>query len=70
MTRAFVMKYNKRHFFRPIHYISDIDSLPEGNHPRGIYIHIDFGNSSPWALLEAVRALERSELPIIRIALQ
>ena len=37
--KSFVSEYNKRHFFRPIHYISDIEDLPEGDHPRGIYIH-------------------------------
>lgn len=66
----FVAQYNKRHFLRPIHYISDIDSLPEGDHPRGIYIHIDFGNSSPKALISAVEALQKTELPIFRVALQ
>jgi len=66
----FVDKYNRRHFLRPIHYISDIDSLPDGEHPRGIYIHIDFGNCSPRALLEAVCALEKTELPIFRVALR
>jgi len=66
----FVNKYNKRHFLRPIHYISDIENLPDGDHPRGIYIHIDFGNCSPKALIEAVCELERSGLPIFRVALQ
>lgn len=66
----FVAKYNKRHFLRPIHYVSDIENLPDGDHPRGIYIHIDFGNSSPKALIEAVGELEKSGLPIFRVALQ
>ena len=66
----FVTKYNKRHFLRPIHYISDIENLPDGDHPRGIYIHIDFGNCSPKALIEAVCELEKSGLPIFRVALQ
>lgn len=66
----FIAKYNKRHFLRPIHYVSDIDSLPDGDHPRGIYIHVDFGNCSPSALIEAVEALEKTKLPIFRVALQ
>lgn len=69
VLEQFVMQYNKWHFLRPIHYISDVDSLPEGDHPRGIYIHIDFGNSSPWALLKAVKALSNAGLPIFRVAL-
>jgi len=66
----YVYSYNMVHFLKPIHYISDIDSLPDGEHPRGIYIHIDFGNCSPRALLEAVCALEKTELPIFRVALR
>lgn len=66
----FAAKYNRRHFLRPIHYVSDIDSLPEGDHPRGIYVHVDFGNCSPHALVEAVEALENTRLPIFRVALQ
>ena len=65
----FVYTYNRFHFLRPIHYISDIDSLPEQEHPRGIYVHIDFGNCSPWALIKAVSALEGTNLPILRVAL-
>jgi hypothetical protein len=66
---TFVQDYNKRHFFRPIHYISDIDHLPKGNHAWGIYVHIDFGNSPPSAVVSAVKALEKTELPIFRVAL-
>lgn len=65
----FVYSYNRFHFLRPIHYISDIDSLPEQEHPRGIYVHIDFGNCNPWALRKAVFALEGTNLPIFRVAL-
>ncbi len=65
----FVTKYNKRHLLKPIHCVSDIDSLPEGDHPRGIYVHVDFGNCSPTALIEAVEALEKTDLPIFRVAL-
>ena len=66
----FVFTYNKRHFFKPIHYVSGLDNLPKGDHPRGIYIHIDFGNSSPKALISAVEALQETNLPIFRVALQ
>lgn len=65
----FVQKYNKWHFLRPIHYVSDIDSLPEGRHPRGIYIHMDFGHASAAAVVTAVKALEATGLPIFRVAL-
>ena len=65
----FVYTYNRFHFLRPIHYISDIDSLPEQEHPRGIYIHIDFGSCCPLALIKAVSVLEKTNLPIIRLAL-
>ena len=65
----FVHTYNKHHFLRPIHYVSDIDNLPEQEHPRGIYVHIDFGNSNPSALLKAISAIENTKLPIFRLAL-
>ena len=66
----FVYTYNRLHFLRPIHYISDIDSLPEQEHPRGIYVHIDFGLCSLSALNKAVSVLERTGLPIYRVALR
>lgn len=65
----FVYTYNAFHFLRPIHYISDINSLPEQEHPRGIYIHIDFGCCSPFALVKVVSVLEKTDLPIFRVAL-
>lgn len=65
----FVYRYNMIHLLRPIHYISNIDSLPEQEHPRGIYVHIDFGNCSPLALIKAVSVLEDTNLPIFRVAL-
>ena len=65
----FVYTYNIFHFLRPIHYISDIDSLPEQVHPRGIYIHIDFGGCCPFAMVKAVAVLEKTNLPIFRVAL-
>lgn len=65
----FVYTYNRFHFLCPIHYISDINSLPEQEHPRGIYIHIDFGSCCPLALIKAVSALEKTNLPIFRVAL-
>ena len=66
----FVYTYNRFHLLRPIHYISDIDSLPKQEHPRGIYVHIDFGLCSLSALNKAVSVLERTGLPIYRVALR
>ena len=65
----FMYSYNRFHFLRPIHYVSDVDSLPEQEHPRGIYIHVDFGGCNPAALIKAVAALEQTNLPIFRVAL-
>lgn len=65
----FADRYNRRHFFKPIHYVSDVDSLPDGDHPRGIYVHVDFGNCSPKALIGAIEALAKAELPIHSVAL-
>ena len=66
----FVEGYNKWHFLRPIHYVSDIDHLPDGPHPRGIYIHIDFGNCSAKVLPSVIEAIQKTNLPIYRVALQ
>ena len=60
---------NVLHFLRPMHYISGINGLLENEHPRGIYIHIDFGSCSPFALIKAMRVLEKTGLPIFRVAL-
>lgn len=65
----FAENYNKRHFFRPIHYVSDLDHLPKGRHPRGVYVHIDFGRCSALQVVTAVKALEATGLPIFRVAL-
>ena len=62
--------YNRRHFLRPLHYAAILDAMPELDHPRGIYAHIDCGNASPKALLSAVSAIERSGLSIFRVALK
>ena len=65
----FVARYNKRHFLRPIHYVSDIDHLPNGPHPRGIYVHIDFGRCSARVLPSVIEAIQNTNLPIFRVAL-
>lgn len=65
----FYYRYNIFHFLRPIHYIACVDEIMERKHPRGIYIHVDFGGSSPFALIKAMQALEKSKLPIFRVAL-
>lgn len=65
----FVASYNKRHFLRPIHYVSDIDHLPTGRHPRGIYIHIDFGRCPAKVLPSVIEAIANTGLPIFRVAL-
>lgn len=66
---AFVASYNKRHFLCPIRYVSDIDHLPKGPHPRGIYIHIDFGRCSPKVLPDVIKTIQSTNLPIFRVAL-
>ena len=66
----FVRTYNKRHFLRPIHYVSDIDSLPDPTNAFSVCVHIDFGNANPRALVGAVKALADTALPIYRIILE
>ena len=66
----FVNGYNKWHFLRPIHYVAEIGGITRVKHPRGIYIHMDFGHSPATALVAAVKSLEKTELPIFRVTLQ
>lgn len=67
----FVYGYNKTHILRPIHDVSEISGIPGINyHPRGIYVHIDFGLCSLKAPFLAVKALQETDLPIFRVALR
>ena len=65
----YMIKYNKLHFFRPIHYVSDIDSLPEASSIFAVCVHVDFGNANPRALIGAVKAISDANLPVYRIVL-
>ena len=66
----YMYSYNKKHFFRPIHYVSDINSLPESPSGFSVCVHVDFGNASPKALIGAVKAVSDTNLPIYRIVLE
>ena len=66
----YMMSYNRKHFFKPIHYVSDIDSLPEASSVFSVCIHVDFGNSNPRALIGAVKAVAETKLPIYRVVLE
>ena len=63
----YVNKYNRLHFLRPIHYVSDIDSLPEASSVFSICVHVDFGNANPRALIGTVKAIADTNLPIYRL---
>ena len=67
---SFMYSYNKWHFLRPIHYVSDIDNLPEPSSVFSVCVHVDFGNASPRALIGAVKFLADAGLPIYRIVLE
>ena len=62
--------YNRKHLFRPIHYVSDIDSLPEPSSVFSVCIHMDFGNANPKALIGAVKAIANTGLPVYRLSLE
>ena len=66
----YMRRYNRKHFFRPIHYVSDVDSLPEASTPFSVCVHVDFGNANPEALVGAVRAIAEASLPVYRIVLE
>ena len=66
----FMYAYNRIHFLRPIHYVSDIDSLPTASTVFSVCVHVDFGNANPKALIGAVKAISKTNLPIYRIILE
>ena len=66
----YMRSYNRKHIFRPIHYISDIDSLPEPSSAFSVCIDMDLGNANPKALIGAVKAIAETNLPIYRIVLE
>ena len=67
---SFMYSYNKWHFLRPIHYVSDIDSLPEPSSVFSVCVHVDFGNANPRALIGTIKVLADTGLPIYRIVLE
>lgn len=67
---SYMLSYNKLHFFRPIHYVSNIDSLPKPTTVFSVCIHMDCGNANPKALIGAVKAIADTQLPIYRIILE
>ena len=66
----YVRSYNRKHFFRPIHYVSDIDDLPEASTVFSVCIHMDLGNANPKALIGAVKAIADTDLHIYRVVLE
>ncbi|MBQ2862754.1 MAG: hypothetical protein IJE84_01100 [Clostridia bacterium] len=66
----YMYAYDRIHFLRPIHYVSDIDSLPEPESIFSVCIHMDFGNASPKALIGAVKAITDTKLNIYHLVLE
>lgn len=65
----YMISYNKWHFLRPIHYVSDIESLPDVSSEYSICIHMDCGNADPKLLIGAVKAIADTKIPIERITI-
>lgn len=68
--QAYMISYNKWHFLRPIHYVSDVDSLPDPINGFSFGVHIDFGNANPKALVGAMKAIVETGVPICRALLE
>lgn len=66
----FAYSYNKIHFLKPIHYVSDIDNLPAPSSAFSVCVHVDFGNAKRKALIGAVKAIADADLPIYRLVLE
>ena len=67
---AYVYRYNKRHIFRPIHYVSDAENLPDAISKYAVCVHVDFGNANPKALIGAIKTIVDTQLPIHHILLE
>lgn len=63
---GYMLSYNKKHFIKPIHYVSDAELHSDCS----IFIHIDLGNASPKALVGAVKAVADINLPVRRLILE
>ena len=66
----YVYSYNMVHFLKPIHYISDIDSLPESSSAFSVCVRVDFGNAKRKALIGAVKAICDADLSVYRLVLE
>ena len=66
----YMRQYNKKHIFKPIHDVSDIDDLPEPSLIHSVCVHMDCGNANPKLLVDAVKAIVNTGLPIKRIILE
>lgn len=67
---AYMVSYNKWHFHRPIHYVSDVHSLPDPVSGFSFGVHIDFGNANPRALVGAMKAIVNTGAPVRRALLE
>ena len=70
ILKNYMYSYNKKHFFRPIHYVSDVDDLPEASSVFSVCVHMDCGNANPRLLVGAVQAIVETDMPIYRIVLE
>ena len=67
----YVYRYNRTHLIRPIHYVSELGWLPDPPSPFFVSIHIDFGYANPMSALRgALKALEKTKLPISKLYLE
>jgi len=67
----YAQAYNRLHFLRPIHYVSEPNnSFSQNASVFSACIHMDFGNANPNALLGAVKAIAATRLPIFRLILE
>lgn len=66
----YMRSYNRWHFFRPIHYVSDIDEAFDEDQTFSVFVHMDCGNANPNLLVGAIKAIAETKLPIFRVILE
>lgn len=67
----FMLKYNKLHFLKPIHYVANTPHYSDDTSSFSFYFHMDCGNAHPkTALIGSLKAITNTNLPISRIIIE
>ena len=69
VIEKYAAQYNKRHE-DGIHYVGDFTDNMKMKQPHAVYVHVDFGDCPVNALASVIKAIGKSGLPIVKLALK